>query len=176
MGGLSMTTPTPSTMRCSMLTQWWTTPTIPASGFGWTSPKTRHGLREQMDLINQFIAEFCMLNPDKVPLTPSQGCFKMTSYKSSTPIILCATLSTSPSIDLQMKDFEPTCANSKSYTTSKICCLPPFSTPTTKSRPIKKEQSLSPTSSYRPELHHRLDLTSLGILKHQQKEIHLIPL
>jgi len=165
MGGSSMTTQTPFITRYSTPIQWRTTPTTPASGFDWTSPKTRHGLKEQMDLADQFIAEFCTLDPNKVPQIPSQGCSATTSSKFSTPNTPHAMSLTSPSIDLPTRDSEPMCDDSKSYTTSRTLCSPPSNALTTRSGPIKRKWSLSPISWYKPEPHHKSGSTSLGILK-----------
>src|SRR6267142_5014705 len=165
MGGLSMTTQTPFITRCSMLIQWWTTPTTPASGFDWTSPKIRHGSKEQMDLANQFIAEFCMLDPDEVPQTLSQGCSMMTSSKFSTLNTPHTTSLTSPSIDLLTRDSEPMCDDSESYTMSRTPCLPPSNTLTTRSEPIRRKQCSLPTSLSKPGQHCASALTSLGALK-----------
>src|SRR6267142_4331161 len=148
MGGLSMTTQTPFITRCSMLIQWWTTPTTPASGFDWTSPKIRHGSKEQMDLADQFIAEFCMLDPDEVPQILSQGCSTTTSSKSSTPNTLHAMSLTSPSIDLLTRDSEPMCDDSESYTMSRMLCSPPSNALTTRSKPIKRKQYSLPASLF----------------------------
>ena len=57
------------------------------------------------------------------------------------------------------------CTNSKSYTMSRTLSLPPSSTQTTRSGPIKRKWSLSPISWYKPEPHHKSGSTSLGILK-----------
>src|SRR6267142_838718 len=165
MGGSSMTTQTPFTMRCSMPIQWRTTPITPASGFDWTSPKIRHGSKEQMVLADQFIAEFCMLDPDEVPQIPSQGCSTMTSSKSSTLNTPHATSLITPSIDLPTRDSEPTCDNSKSYTTSRMPCSPPFNALTTRSGPIKRKWYLSPASLSKPGQCHVLASMSLGALK-----------
>src|SRR6267142_832772 len=120
------------------------TPTTPASGFDWTSPKNRHGSKEQMDRVNQFIKEFCMLDSGEVPQISSQGCSTTTSYKYSTPNTLPATSLTNLSTDLPTKDSELTCNGSKSYTTSRTLCLPPCIALTTRSRPTKKKQCSSP--------------------------------
>jgi len=140
------------------------TPTTPVGGFGWMSPTNRHGSKEQMDLTNKFIAEFCMLDPDEVPPTPSPGCSETTSYKFSTLNTLPAMSSTNPSTRLQMRDSEPTCADSESSTTSRTPCLPPYSALITRSEPIKRKWSLSPGSLSRPGQHHKWDLTSSGAL------------
>src|SRR6266850_2526424 len=165
MGGSSMTTQTPFITRYSMPIQWRTTPTTPASGFDWTSPKTRHGLKEQMDLADQFIAEFCTLDPDEVPQIPSQGCSTTTSSKFSTLNTPHATSLTSPSIDLPTRDSEPMCDDSESYTTSRTLCSPPSNALTTRSGPIKRKWYSSPASSSKPGQHHVSALTSLGTLK-----------
>src|SRR6267142_4009240 len=127
MGGSNTTTRTPFITRYSTPTKWRTTPTTPASGFDWTSPKTRHGSKEQMDLVNQFIEEFCTLDPDKVPQMSSQGCSATTSYKYSTPNTPPTTSSTNLSTDLPTRDSELTCDDSESYTMSRTLCLPPSS-------------------------------------------------
>ena len=171
MGGLSMTTPTPFTIRCSMLTQWRMTPTTPAGGFSWTSPKTRHGLMKLMDLTDQFIAEFCTLDPDKVPPILSPECSIMTSSKSLTLTTPPTMLSTNWSTDLWMKDFKLMCTNSESYTMSRIPCLPPSSTLTIRSMPTRRKRSSLPTFSSKPEQCHALDLMSLGVLNISKKKL-----
>jgi len=160
-----MTTPTPFITRCSMLIQWRTTPTTPAGGFGWMSPKIRHGLREQMDLADQFITEFCTLDPNEVPQTSNQGCSTMTSSKYSTPNTPPATSSTNLSTDLPTRDSKPMCDDSESYTMSRTLCLPPSSALTTRSEPTRRKWCSSPVSLSKPEWHHMLASTSSGILK-----------
>src|SRR6267142_1107181 len=165
MGESSTTTQTSSTTKYSTPTPSLTTPTTRVSGFGSTSPTSRPGSREQMDLADKFIAEYCTLDPDEVPPTPSPGCSKTTSSKSSTPNTLPATSSTDPSTGSPMKDSEPTCADSESSTTSKTHCSPPSSVLTTRSGRIKRKRSLSPGSSSKPEQRPRWGSTSLGTLK-----------
>src|SRR6266850_754270 len=140
MGGSSTTTPTPSTTN-------------------------RLGSKEQTDLVNKFIAEYCTLDPDEVPPIPSPGCSETTSSKSSTPNIPPATSSTDPSIGSPMKDSEPTCADSESSTTSKTPCLPPFSALTTRSGRIKRKRSSSPDSSSKQGQRPEWGSTSSGTLK-----------
>src|SRR6267142_124402 len=165
MGGSSMTTQTPFITRYSMPIQWRTTPTTPASGFDWTSPKTRHGLKEQMDLADQFIAEFCTLDPNKVPQIPSQGCSATTSSKFSIPNTPHSMSLTSPSIDLPTRDSEPMCDDSESYTTSRTLCSPPSNALTTRSKPIRRKWYSSPASLSKPGQRHASASTSLGALK-----------
>ena len=165
MGGSNTTTPTPFITRCSTPIQWQTTPITPASGFDWMSPSTKHGLKEQMDLTNQFITEFCTLDPNEVPLTPSPGCSKTTSSKYSTLNTLPATSSTKLLTDWQMRDSKPTCANSKSYTTSRTPCLPPSSALITRSEPTRRKQCSSPASWSKQEWHPTWASTSSGALK-----------
>src|SRR6266850_287978 len=165
MGGSSTTTQTPFITRYSTPIKWRTTPTTPASGFDWTSPKTRHGSKEQMDLVNQFIEEFCMLDPDEVPQISSQGCSMTTSYKYSTLNTLPAMSLTNPSTDLLIRDSEPTCNDSESYTMSRILCSPPCIALTTRSGPTKRKRYLSPVSLSTPGRHCELGLTSSGVLK-----------
>src|SRR6267142_1612551 len=160
-----MTTPTPSTMKSNMPTPSPTTPTTLVGGFGSTSPTSKPGSKELMDLANKFITEYCMLDHNKVPPTPSPGCSRTTSCKSSTPTTPPATSSTGPSTGLQTRDYEPTCADSESSTTSRIRCSPPSSAPIIKSRQTKRRRSSSPDSSYRLEWHRGWGSTSSGILK-----------
>src|SRR6267142_6571613 len=165
MGGSSMTTQTPFITRYRLLIQWRMTPTTPASGFDWTSPKIKHGSKEQMNLADQFITEFCTLDPDEVPQILSQGCSTMTSSKFSTPNTPHAMSLTNPSINLPTRDSEPMCDDSESYTTSRILCLPPSNTLTTRSGPTKKKRYSLPTSWSKPGQRHALASTSLGALK-----------